>query len=100
MFYLDYDRFSYFREIIESLKEKEDIDCMNGLDVSNVGGFDEQVFKKLEISYIDDLNDLLSNCSDGNSQLETDTQIFGPSLEHQNSKIVSEEKHKLGIRRV
>jgi hypothetical protein len=37
----------------------------NGLDVSNVGGFDEEVFNRLDESYIHDLKDVMSNCSEG-----------------------------------
>lgn len=48
-------------EIIETLDQKG---LLHGLDVSKVGGFDDQVFNRLDMSYIYDLRDVLSNCSD------------------------------------
>lgn len=44
----------------------EKVDDTHGLDVSNVGEFEKNVFDKLDKSYINDLKDVLTNsiCSD------------------------------------
>lgn len=106
MFSLDYNVHSYFHEIVESL----DSGGVHGggLDVSNVGGFDEGVFNRLDVSYIHDLKEVLSNCSDGSSYHEVDTFNFvelGKSGERSGVKVHHMQGNEadlpqIGIRRV
>lgn len=58
VFTLDFNINSYVDEIVETLEE---IGQMRGLDVSNVGGFNHDVFMNLDKSYINDLKEVLTN---------------------------------------
>lgn len=82
VFTVDFNVYSYFQEIVDCLDKNS---LNNGLDVSNVGGFDEEVFNRLDESYIHDLKDVMSNCSEG-SPMEAEHLNTQPSPQEPTSQ--------------